>query len=411
MFLLLTGRPPFLERSDRSYDDQHLYDPPPRVSEFVDHVDPAIDAIVDRMLAKAPESRPTAEEVIAVLAPHLPQPGDAAPNPALDPDPTLPFRSPDGRERPAETERAPRRGRGRRRPEVDRPSRDEYDDLIAQAADEIEAGEPGPATERLDATLEEARRAWGSATCPSRGRACAAGTRPASKASSRAPGPATGTPSGRQAWNQTREGWRSFWRRGSASPNASYPRTTSMRPLPPGRPSPVTCWPSSPSRPYLSDGCGRSRSNSRNAAGARDPGTPGPASRRLGAAWAQVSGREEPAERVAERRPGLGQRAQRPRERGQLAEELPVVPLFVQRQPGHLETPDVDAGRRGRVPAARRAFSRVRRQPARYQGSSCSGSGRTAMSCGPRTTCSGSCTQASKARWAPPRRCRRARRR
>ena len=161
MFLLLTGRPPFLKRSDRSYDEQHLYDPPPRVSEFVDHVDPLIDAIVDRMLAKVPESRPTAEEVIGVLAPHLPQPGDAAPNPALDPDPTLPFRSPDGRERPAGTERAPRRGRGRRRPEADRPSRDEYDDLIAQAADEIEAGEPGPATRRLDETMEEARRAWG----------------------------------------------------------------------------------------------------------------------------------------------------------------------------------------------------------------------------------------------------------
>ncbi|GAA1898151.1 serine/threonine-protein kinase [Actinomadura bangladeshensis] len=161
MFLLLTGRPPFLKRTDRTIDEQHLYDPPPRVSEFVDHVDPGIDEIVDRMLAKEPASRPTPEEVIRVLVPHLPRPGDAAPNPGLDPDPTLPFRIPDALERPAETGRAPRRGRGRRRPGADRPSRHEYDELVVQAADEIEAGEPGPATARLDATLEEVRRAWG----------------------------------------------------------------------------------------------------------------------------------------------------------------------------------------------------------------------------------------------------------
>lgn len=171
LFLLLTGRPPFLKRPDRTFDEQHLYDPPPRVSKFVEHVAPAIDEIVDRMLAKDPASRPTPAEVARVLRPHLPQPGDAAPTPALDPDPTLPFRFPDGRERSAETQRAPRPGRGRRRPRADRPSRREYDGLLDQAAGEIEAGEPGPAIARLDATMQEARRAWGS-DCLAIARAC-----------------------------------------------------------------------------------------------------------------------------------------------------------------------------------------------------------------------------------------------
>ncbi len=162
-YMLLTGKRPFEGTPERSIEDQHRHEEAPRARATVDHIAPAIDDVIARMLAKAPGDRPAAEEVVEVLRPYLPRPGDPAPNPRLVPDPTLPYRAPDGRERPGEPERPPRRGRSRRsaRPGVDRPTRAEYDRLVAEADEEIEAGEPGPAIARLENTLAEVRRAWG----------------------------------------------------------------------------------------------------------------------------------------------------------------------------------------------------------------------------------------------------------
>ncbi|GAA1775258.1 serine/threonine-protein kinase [Actinomadura chokoriensis] len=162
-FLLLTGRQPFCGRPTRSADEQHLYDPPPRVSGVVDHVAPEIDDIVDRMLAKDPASRPRPEDVAKLLNPHLPAPGDPAPDPALTPDPTARFRTPDGGHVRGAAVSGSSRRRGRRssRLGTDRPSRAQYDELVVRAAEEVDAGEPGPAIARLDETLADVRDAWG----------------------------------------------------------------------------------------------------------------------------------------------------------------------------------------------------------------------------------------------------------
>jgi hypothetical protein len=49
---------------------------------------------------------------------------------------------------------------------VDRPSRAEYDRLLTQAQEEIDAGEPGMAIAELERTLPEAERAWGQSHPP-----------------------------------------------------------------------------------------------------------------------------------------------------------------------------------------------------------------------------------------------------
>lgn len=162
-YMLLTKDKPFAGTRERSMEEQHLHDVPPRVRAQVGHIAPEIDDVIARMLAKDPASRPAPDEVITVLRPHLPRLGDPAPDPELTPDPTLLFRAPDGRDRLRTVECAPRRGRSRRssRPGVDRPTRSEYDELVTRAYDEVRAGEPGSAVARLDATLADVRSAWG----------------------------------------------------------------------------------------------------------------------------------------------------------------------------------------------------------------------------------------------------------
>lgn len=161
-FMLLTKRRPF-EGSPGHVEAQHLYAVAPRVSEIVGHVPPEIDEIIARMLDKNPAGRPTIEEIIKVIRPHLPRLGAPAPSPALIPDPTRVFRDPAGEDRPVAPARASRRGRSRRapRPGADRPAREEYGLLVEQARKEIDAGEPGPVIERLAETLAYVRAAWG----------------------------------------------------------------------------------------------------------------------------------------------------------------------------------------------------------------------------------------------------------
>lgn len=62
LFELLAGRPPF-EATGASLLAQHVYAAPPKLTEFRDDVPGAISELVDRMLAKPPHYRPTAEVV------------------------------------------------------------------------------------------------------------------------------------------------------------------------------------------------------------------------------------------------------------------------------------------------------------------------------------------------------------
>lgn len=159
-FLLLTGRRPFEVDNPREMEQRHLHQAPPRVRDFIDHVPPAVDDLVARMLAKTPQDRPTAKEAAEVIRPHLPGPGAPAPSPAPNPDPTRMFREPPNRPRPQQ--HRPRvSSRRPTRPRTDRPSRAEYAQLLAKATEEVDAGEPGPAVERLEQTLSAVRAAWG----------------------------------------------------------------------------------------------------------------------------------------------------------------------------------------------------------------------------------------------------------
>jgi hypothetical protein len=69
---LITGRPPFVARSDMATIDEHLHRPPPRFAEVNPTlVDPGLEAleeIVRTMLAKKPEARLSAEAVEAALS-------------------------------------------------------------------------------------------------------------------------------------------------------------------------------------------------------------------------------------------------------------------------------------------------------------------------------------------------------
>jgi len=73
MFHMLAGRPPFRGRSSIQVLQKHLREPAPDLAEVVPGVDPAIAAIVARLLAKSPAERyPNTESVIAALAKACP---------------------------------------------------------------------------------------------------------------------------------------------------------------------------------------------------------------------------------------------------------------------------------------------------------------------------------------------------
>jgi serine/threonine-protein kinase len=65
LFQLITGEPPFKGSSVPSIMKQHLNDPPPAFSSYGVHVSSSLEALVRRMLEKAPEDRPqTVESVL-----------------------------------------------------------------------------------------------------------------------------------------------------------------------------------------------------------------------------------------------------------------------------------------------------------------------------------------------------------
>ena len=121
----------------------------------------AIDDLVIRMLAKQPGQRPPVDEVLAVLTPLGPRPGDPEPRPRTHPDPTAPLRRP--------ADRAQRTHRSPAAPPVTSPAAGEEEWLDARAVEvlctraesEIAAGEPRDAASRLRELAERVRREWG----------------------------------------------------------------------------------------------------------------------------------------------------------------------------------------------------------------------------------------------------------
>jgi serine/threonine protein kinase len=57
MYELLAKRPPFLGTTEKALLEKHVKEPPPPMRTFVKTISPELDALVARMLAKAPEDR------------------------------------------------------------------------------------------------------------------------------------------------------------------------------------------------------------------------------------------------------------------------------------------------------------------------------------------------------------------
>ncbi|MFD8868717.1 serine/threonine-protein kinase [Streptomyces sp. NPDC059590] len=159
-FQMVTGRLVFeADRSDYDLARMHCEEQPPLLSDVIPGLPSGIVDITDRMLAKSPADRPPLELALEIWRPLLPAPGDPAPRPLLDPDPTLPRRVPNTTAAP----RAAAPPAGARRPRVHRrpvggPARSALRDLCAEAELEVERGEPDKAVEELSTMLVRAEQ-------------------------------------------------------------------------------------------------------------------------------------------------------------------------------------------------------------------------------------------------------------
>ncbi|UGQ11272.1 serine/threonine protein kinase [Yinghuangia sp. ASG 101] len=92
---LLAGVPPFPDDSPALLPGRHLYDPPPTLADRGIVVPDGVQALIDALTAKDPDSRPASgAEVYARLFSHLPAPAaDVVITPASE-DPARPFRAP-----------------------------------------------------------------------------------------------------------------------------------------------------------------------------------------------------------------------------------------------------------------------------------------------------------------------------
>jgi serine/threonine-protein kinase len=68
LFELLAGRPPFVSEGGGELMAMHIYEPPPRLSQFAPHLPPELDALVAKMLVKTTADRvPSAAYALAAL--------------------------------------------------------------------------------------------------------------------------------------------------------------------------------------------------------------------------------------------------------------------------------------------------------------------------------------------------------
>ncbi|MEV4571615.1 serine/threonine-protein kinase [Nonomuraea jabiensis] len=160
LYEFVTAKQVFSELPDRSIEDQHRSDLPPRLDPARHPVGADLADLIWGLLQKEPAIRPSLTDGLEVLRRYLPRLGDPTPSPRLDPDPTLPFR--EGRDSPPLIARpAPVQ---RQRPAVRRrtmPSRREFGDLLDAAEREVLEQQPGPQTERVVARLRDVEAAWG----------------------------------------------------------------------------------------------------------------------------------------------------------------------------------------------------------------------------------------------------------
>ncbi|MEV7729456.1 serine/threonine-protein kinase [Streptomyces sp. NPDC087917] len=164
LFELAAGRPVFVHpASDIQMAQAHLREPPPRLDRVLPGFPSRLADLVDRMLAKDPARRPSARSAAEAFRPHLPQPDDPEPVPAVYPDLTLPFRRPAPLARHEPRRGASSGGRSRTRRPGGAVDRDGLQHALATAYDEIHgAGSvPGPVADRLTDLLSPAQRRWG----------------------------------------------------------------------------------------------------------------------------------------------------------------------------------------------------------------------------------------------------------
>lgn len=159
---LLTGRPPFPLGADAGLTEKHLYEEPLPPSVYAAGIPEAIDDLVIRMLAKQPGQRPPVDEVLAILAPLGPQPGDPEPRPRAHPDPTAPLRRPaDQAPRPHLAPTAPPSAPSGEGQDAEWLDMRAVELLCMRAESEIAADEPDDAANHLRELTERVRREWG----------------------------------------------------------------------------------------------------------------------------------------------------------------------------------------------------------------------------------------------------------
>ncbi|GHF26647.1 hypothetical protein GCM10010218_04430 [Streptomyces mashuensis] len=155
-YKMFTGRAPFIssQGSVHELQDQHLYAVPPPLLRFVPGLPVEVNDLVLRMLAKEQELRPGMDEVLAVLSPLAPSPGEPEPRPRFVPDLTMPFRSP---EIDCSAQSVP--------PRLQAASewldRRMVDRLCRQAQEEIDRGDPAEAVRNLAEVAHRVRKEWG----------------------------------------------------------------------------------------------------------------------------------------------------------------------------------------------------------------------------------------------------------
>jgi eukaryotic-like serine/threonine-protein kinase len=161
LYDLFVLHPPFPGQDGAAVQRQHLRDPPCPASALTNRITPELDDVLLRMLAKRSEDRPDLGEVIETFKPRQAKPGDPAPVPTLEQDPTLPDRLPDGQADARPTNPAPAPST------PEKPSAWLSVRELAEVCDQVEAelatGVPGPAARQLLTLAPRARRQLGSA--------------------------------------------------------------------------------------------------------------------------------------------------------------------------------------------------------------------------------------------------------